>query len=58
MATKKSTAEQLDPAKDHPERRVEELHFADYIKHKKSRKHMEELAVEDFISSKKTPEKT
>jgi hypothetical protein len=58
MATKKSTAEQFGPAKDHPERRTEELHFADYIKDKKSRKHMEELAVEDFISSKKPIETT
>lgn len=55
MATKKSAAEQIGPAKDHPDRRVEELSFAEYLKDKKNRKHIEELAVDDFLERHKTP---
>jgi|GEM_PF-6173170 hypothetical protein len=58
MATKKSSAEHPGPARDHPARRVEELSFAEYLKVKKTRKHIEELVVEDFIERQKASETT
>ncbi|HEY1373901.1 MAG TPA: hypothetical protein VGH50_15620 [Candidatus Binatia bacterium] len=56
MATKKSAAEEVGPAIDHPARRVEELSFAQYLTKKKTRKHIEELAVDDFIERQKASE--
>jgi len=34
-------------------RRVEEIHFFDYIKEKKDHKHIEEIGIEDFLKRKK-----
>ncbi|HEY1268401.1 MAG TPA: hypothetical protein VGH16_14210 [Candidatus Binatia bacterium] len=56
MATKHTTKGPFSPAKDHPERKVEELSFAEYLTHKKTRKHIEELAVDDFIERQNASE--
>lgn len=34
-------------------RRVEEIHFFEYIKDKKEHKHIEEIGLQDFLSRKK-----
>ena len=51
----KKTAEKNAPLKTAGHgRRIEEVHFLDYIRHKKTHKHIEEVAVEDYLNWKKS----
>jgi len=54
-ATDKTGAEKQVPSKSsRPARRIEEIHFLDYIRHKKTHKHIEEVGIEDYLSRKKS----
>jgi hypothetical protein len=54
-ATDKTDAQIHVPSKSsRPARRIEEIHFLDYIRHKKTHKHVEEVGVEDFLNRKKS----
>ena len=57
MTAKKSSAEKIaSPKTVRPTRRVEEIHFLDYIKYKKTHKHIEEIGIEDYLNRKKSPD--
>lgn len=53
--TEKKTAEKNVKLKtSRHARRIEEVHFLDYIRHKKTHKHVEEVGVEDYLNRKKS----
>jgi hypothetical protein len=49
----KTATEKKAAKSSRPSRRVEEIHFLDYIRHKKTHKHIEEVGVEDYLNRKK-----
>jgi hypothetical protein len=54
-ADKTGGEKQVPPKSSRPARRIEEIHFLDYISHKKTHKHIEEVGVEGYLSRKKSP---
>jgi hypothetical protein len=57
MTARKSSAEKIAPEKMvRPTRTVEEIYFLNYIKEKKTHKHIEEIGIEDYLNRKRPPD--
>lgn len=55
IGTDKKTEEKSVSLKtSRPGRRIEEVHFLDYVRHKKTHKHIEEVGIEDYLNRKKS----
>jgi|GEM_PF-2193414 hypothetical protein len=52
LSAEKSAEEKTPP----PSRRIKEIHFLDYVQHKETHKHIEEIGIRDYLDRKKLPD--